>query len=114
MSDLTPVATLEELRETIAREAAVLVYFSTPDCRVCQALRSKVAELLARELPRLRGVYLDCAASPDAAAQYGVFSVPTLIAFFEGREWIRKGRNVGLDELRADLGRPYGLLFGDD
>ena len=113
MSDLTPVATLEDLRETIAREAAVLVYFSTPDCRVCQALRPKVAELLARELPRLRGIYVDCAASPDAAAQYGVFSVPTLIAFFEGREWIRKGRNVGVDELRGALIRPYGLRFSD-
>ena len=114
MSDLTPVATLEELRAVITREPAVLAYFSTPDCRVCQALRPRVTELLAREFPRLRGLYVDCAASPEAAAQYQVFAVPTLIGFFEGREWFRKGRSVGLDELRAALGRPYGLLFGAD
>ena len=94
-------------------EPALLAYFSTPDCRVCRALRPKVADLLAREFPLMAGVYVDCAALPEAAARHGVFSVPTLIAFFEGREWVRKGRSVGLSELRGAIERPYGLLFAD-
>ena len=83
--ELVPVGSLAELQALLAAQPAVLVYFSTPDCRVCQALRPKVAELLARDFPRLSGVYVDCTALPDAAGQYQVFSVPTMIGFFEGR-----------------------------
>lgn len=108
-----PVGSLEELQGLIAAQPAVLVYFSTPDCGVCQALRPKVAELLARDFPRLSGVYVDCTALPDAAGQYLVFSVPTMIGFFEGREWTRWGRSVGLEEIRSGLDRPYGLLFAE-
>lgn len=111
MSGLTPVASLAELEGRVTREPALLAYFSTPDCRVCQALRPKVAELLGREFPRMAGVYVDCAALPEVAARYGVFSVPALVAFFEGREWVRKGRSVGLAELRASIERPYARLF---
>lgn len=108
---LDPVGNADELDSRLAREPAVLVYFSTPECRVCRALRPKIAELLAREFPRVTGLYLDCAAVPAAAARHQVFAVPTLLAFFEGREWLRKGRSVSLDELRAGLARPYRLLF---
>lgn len=111
---LATVGSLEELQALVAREAAVLAYFSTPDCRVCQALRPKVAELLEREFPRLAGVYVDCGALPAAAGQYQVFSVPTMVVFFEGREWLRRGRSVGLAELRQEIGRPYQLLFRSD
>ncbi len=111
---LATVSGLEELQVLVARETAVLAYFSTPDCRVCQALRPKVAELLAREFPRLVGVYVDCGSLPEAAGQHRVFSVPTMVVFFEGREWLRYGRSVGLAELRQEIGRPYRLLFGPD
>ena len=57
---------VDALDALLAAQPAVLVYFSTPDCRVCQALRPKVAELLARDFPRLSGLYVDCAALPDA------------------------------------------------
>jgi thioredoxin-like negative regulator of GroEL len=112
MSELTAATSSAELQALLAREPAVLLYFSTPDCRVCQALRPKVAGLLAAQFPRLRGVYVDCAALPAAAAGHGVFSVPTLLAFFDAREWVRRGRAVSLDELRAALARPYALRFG--
>jgi len=111
---LAMVGSLEELQALVAREPAVLAYFSTPDCRVCQALRPKVADLLEREFPRVVGVYVDCGALPAAAGQYQVFSVPTMVVFFEGREWLRHGRSVGLAELRQAIGRPYQLLFGSE
>jgi thioredoxin-like negative regulator of GroEL len=112
--ELRPLTGLADLREVLARAPAVMAYFSTPECRVCAALRPKVADLLAREFPRITGVYVDCAAHPDASAQHGVFSVPTLVAFFEGREWLRWSRAVSLDELREALARPYALLFAPD
>lgn len=101
------------LAALVAGQEAVLIYFSGPGCGVCAALEPKVAELLRQAFPRIEAVAVDCAAAPAAASRFQVFSVPTILAFFGGREWVRKGRAVGLGELGDALARPYGLLFGD-
>jgi len=106
-----PVCELGELRGLIGSVPAVLAYFSTPDCNVCRALKPKVEQLLAKTFPEMQSIHVDCAACPEVAAAFSVFSVPTLVVFFEGREWLRKGRSVSLAELRAGLERPYGMLF---
>lgn len=106
-----PVCELGELRGLIRSVPAVLAYFSTRDCEVCQALKPKVEQLLAKGFPKMQAIYVDCASCPEIAATVGVFSVPTLVVFFEGREWLRKGRSFSLAELRAGLERPYGMLF---
>lgn len=104
----------ETLSQMVAKAPAVLLYFSTPDCNVCRALQPKVGTLLDAEFPKMQAVYIDCAECPDIAASYGVFSVPTVLAYFEAREWVRKGRSLSLSELHEALARPYALLFGQD
>jgi thioredoxin 1 len=91
----------------------MLFYFSTPDRNVCKALKPKVGELLASNFPRMEAFYVDCAANPHIAAAHGVFSVPTVLAYFERREWLRKGRSLSLAELAEALARPSALLFRD-
>lgn len=102
---------LGELRGLIRNAPAILAYFSTPSCNVCQALKPKLEQLLAKAFPKIQAIYVDCATYPEIAASFGVFSVPTLVVFFEGREWLRKGRSFSLTELRTGLERPYGMLF---
>ena len=106
-----PVSSLDDLQRRIHAEAALLAYFSTPDCRVCASLRPKLEALLAEAFPRLAGAYVDCAALPEAAAQYQVFAVPSLLVFFDGRETLRRGRGIGMGQLRDDIGRIYALRF---
>ena len=105
------ITTLAALQDRIAGEAALLAYFSTPQCRVCESLRPKLALLLDTAFPRMTGVYIDCEVLPEAAAQFQVFAVPTLIVFFDGRETLRKGRGVGIEQLRGEIGRIYALRF---
>jgi thioredoxin 1 len=102
-----------DLRLRIGQEAALLAYFSTPECNVCKVIKPKLGALLEAEFPRIARVYVDCAAHPQAAAQFGVFAVPTLVVFFDGRESLRKGRSFGLEALRNELRRPYSLMFGE-
>ena len=52
-----------------------------------------------------------CADQPELAVRHMVFSVPTLIIFFEGRESLRLSRNLSLSELHDKLRRGYRLLF---
>jgi thioredoxin 1 len=89
------------------------LYFTTPDCGVCKVLKPKLVQMLTERFPAIRFGQVDCAAAPALAAHMGVFAVPTLIVFTDGRESLRKSRSFGLEELASALERPYGLLFGE-
>ncbi|OOZ35780.1 hypothetical protein BOW51_10365 [Solemya velesiana gill symbiont] len=88
-----------------------MIWFTGPECRVCQGLKPKMGELVASRFPRLACHQIDCAKTPEAAAQHQVFTVPTLLVFFEGQPFLRKTRSFSLAELSADLERPYSLFF---
>ncbi len=102
---------LDQLNKLVAKTPALLAYFSTTECNVCKVLKPKVAELVNMEFPEIKLVYAEINQSPELAAQNRIFAVPTLVIYFDGKEFIRKSRNFGLDELRRELQRPYELMF---
>ena len=94
-------------------EPALLAYFSTETCNVCKVLKPKVAELIQSSFPEIKLVYIQTDKLPEVAAQNQVFAVPTLLVYFEGREYIRKSRNIGIGELELEIERPYSMIFGE-
>ncbi|MGD8589828.1 MAG: thioredoxin family protein [Chromatiales bacterium] len=110
---LTKFSTLDEFTGWLARHPLCAVYFSGPDCAVCEVLKPKLIELLQQDFPRLLLGEVDCAVSAELAAQQTVFTIPTLIVYFDGREAIRKVRSFSLGELAAELARPYGIFTAD-
>ncbi|MBK5213678.1 MAG: thioredoxin family protein [Flavobacteriaceae bacterium] len=100
------------LKEIIKTESAVAVYFSAPNCGVCQALRPKVEALFSERFPMVKIVHIQIDKSPGIAGNYGVFSAPTLLVFFEGKEFLRKVRLMGIQELQEKVERPYKMLIG--
>lgn len=91
----------------------MLAYFSTETCNVCKVLKPKVAELIQASFPEIKLVYIQTDKLPEVAAQNQVFAVPTLLVYFEGREYIRKSRNIGIGELEREIDRPYSMIFGE-
>ncbi len=100
----------EELR---INNRGILFYFSNDDCNVCKVLKPKVYEMLQKKYPEVKFYYVDTKALPDIAAQNRVFTIPTLLVFFEGRELIRKSRYIGINELADEISRPYDILFSE-
>lgn len=103
----------DDYQQIIQDEKAVLFYFSHEQCNVCKVLKPKIAELLGTDFPEMKMFYIDTVNLPLISGQERIFAVPTLIVFFEGKEYIRKSRNIGLDELRREIERPYGFIFED-
>jgi len=101
----------QQALDALIRQPAAAVWFSGPDCRVCDDLRPKVAALLATEFPNIARGQIECASQPSIAAHYQVFSVPLLLVLFDHRESLRLARNLSLGDLRQRLQRPYQLLF---
>lgn len=108
MEIVSPIADLESL---LAENDAVLAYFSTEMCSVCHVLKPKVKDMVVSSFPKMKMVYIESDKSPEVAAAYRVFTAPTVVVFFAGRETIRKARAFGVDELKAEISRPYTLMF---
>jgi len=105
------IGNLQEFEQFVAGSQAVLAWFSTTDCNVCKVLKPKVMELILSEFSEINLVYVETSHQPEIAAQNRIFAVPTLVVYFEGKEFLRKSRSFGLDELRQELQRPYNLMF---
>ena len=102
---------VETLNDLIETEAAVAVYFSAPNCGVCHALRPKVEELFSEDFPAVKFIHIEIDKSPGISGELGVFSAPTLLVFFEGKEFLRKVRLMSIQELQEKVQRPYNMIF---
>ena len=106
----TTLKDIDELNKKLKEEIALVIYFSSPSCNVCHVLRPKLMEALQNEFPEIGRYHADIALTPEIAAQFQVFSAPTIIVFFEGREFIRKGRSLSVSGLLQEIKRPYELM----
>jgi thioredoxin 1 len=100
-----------EFSMAINSNSAVLVYFSAPGCNVCKVLKPKILDMLESEFPKFKAFYCDIEKSPLIAGQLRIFTIPTLLVFFEEKEFYRMSRNISIEELKKNLERPYSMLF---
>jgi thioredoxin-like negative regulator of GroEL len=104
---------IQELQNKIDSEKGVLLYFSSDSCSVCKVLKPKLAELLQEKFPLMQSLYVDTEKSPVISGQFRVFTIPTILIFFEGKEQVRYSRNISMHQLETSLERPYELVFED-
>jgi len=108
---MNPIHSIPEFELILAENDAVLAYFSTEACSVCHVLKPKVIDMVSEAFPKMKMIFVESDKLPELAAQNRVFTAPTVVVFFAGRETIRKSRAFGVDELRSEIERPYSLLF---
>jgi len=111
MKEIKSINSLENLENSLLETTAILLYFSTNSCNVGEALEPKVLHLLNTQFPKMDFYKIDMNFYPEIAAKYSVFAEPTILVFFEGKETIRKSRNIGIFELEESIERPYKLIF---
>jgi thioredoxin 1 len=70
--------------EVLESEVPVLVEFTAPWCRPCEAIEPFLVDLGREHDGRLRLVRLDIDANLGVPSRYGVLSLPTVILFAAG------------------------------
>ncbi|MCF6271385.1 MAG: thioredoxin family protein [Melioribacteraceae bacterium] len=106
------ISSIDGFKEFISKNDGAVTYFSTPQCNVCKVLKPKLKELVATNFPEMKFAYVNTIEAQKMAAQNQVFTVPTILFHLDGKECIRKSRNVNLKVLAEELKRPYEMMFG--
>ncbi len=103
--------TIENINNTIKENPAVMVYFSAPSCNVCHALKPKLLEALDANFKEFKVESVDISKDEDIAPHFGVFAIPTVLVFLDGREFLRKSRHMSVDEVIKEIERPYEIMM---
>lgn len=102
--------TIENINNTIKENMAVMVYFSAPTCNVCHALKPKLLEALESNFSEFVVESVDISSEEDIAPHFGVFAIPTVLIFLDGKEFLRKSRHMSVDEVMNEIRRPYEIM----
>lgn len=103
--------TIDTINQTLNSNDAVMLYFSAPTCNVCHALKPKLVEAITDQFPTFVIESIDISQTPEIASHFSVFAIPTVLIFFQGREFLRKSRHMSVGEVIEDIRRPYNLML---
>ena len=107
------LVTKNELEEIIKGEDALIIYFYNDNCPPCISLRPKVKKMVREDFPKMKIFFINSEKHPELTAHHGVFANPTLLVFFDGKEFIRESKYVSIPELSQGINRIYNLMFGN-
>lgn len=102
------VNTVAQLIEAIKRERFSLCYVSRKNCSVCVSLLPQLEERL-KHYPMIRTFCVDTEKISEIASEWMIFTVPAVLLFVEGKEFIRKARFIPLDELEHEIAHIIAL-----
>lgn len=102
--------TIEAIEQRLQSELAVALYFSAPTCNVCHALKPKLLSAFEENFPQLQVISIDISESPEIASHFSVFTIPTLLVYLDGREFLRKSRHMSVGEVVQEIKRPYDMM----
>lgn len=108
---MTQISTNNEINKQISTGEPVLIYFSGENCSVCTVLKPKIEEEISKNYPKMKLFEIKADLHKELASNFSVFSIPTILVFFDSKEFFRRGRNLSVAKFVEELKRPYTLLM---
>jgi len=107
---MNQIKSLEEVLNNINTGNPVLVYFSGENCPVCKVLKPKIEEEVKKNFALFETYEVQTDIHKEITSHFTVFSIPTILVFFDKKEFFRRGRNMSVSMFIEELKRPYNLM----
>lgn len=105
------ILTNEQFEALKRSETAFAVYITDGVCNVGENLAPKLEKMFEEDFPKIKMFFVYNNMNPEIAAQLGVFVIPAILIYFEGRLYIQKNRNISIYELVPEIDKLYKLVF---
>jgi len=105
------IGNMPEIQQLIKNEMALMIYFYNDDCPPCLSLRPKIEALVDNEFKEMKLIFVNSKNHPEIPASFSVYSNPTLLLFFDGKESKRFSKYISTSELSQSIERYYNLIF---
>ncbi len=102
---------ITDLQQTIQATPGILIYFQNDQCAPCTSLRPKVQAMMDTDFPEMKLLFIDSFENIELTAHFNIFTHPTLLVFFEGKEYLRNSKYVSVQDLKNKIERLYNLIF---
>lgn len=106
---MTDLQKEEDLQDLIQESAMCVLQFGDASCLPCSALRGRLEQWLERQ-SNVESRYIPIREYPALAAQMGIFSVPTILVFIQGKLIARESGYFSLDQIIDRVERTLKLL----
>lgn len=106
---MTELTSLDNVKQFIANNQLSFLYISRTDCGVCHALLPQVEELL-KNFPKIKLGHINADHLEEVAGQFSIFTVPSLLMFVDGKEYIREARFVHMHSLEDQINKIYHMV----
>ncbi|QKF81161.1 thioredoxin family protein [Halarcobacter ebronensis] len=104
------ICSFDEMENIISEGNPLLIYFSGENCSVCKALKPKIEEQISQNFIKMELYEVKADIYKEIASKFSVFSIPTILVFFDSKEFFRKSRNISIAAFIEEIKRPYSLF----
>lgn len=110
MNELT---TLNEVEQFIGQHPFSFIYVSRTNCGVCHALLPQVEELL-KQFPNIHLGFINADIVEEIAGYFSIFTVPAMLLFVDGKEYLREARFVHMQLLEEKISKIYHMFEAEE
>ena len=106
MKEFKQLTSMNDIDQFIEQNQLSFIYISRPGCSVCHGLLPQVQSLMEK-YPKIQLGHVDAEEVEAIAGRFSIFTVPVLLLFVDGKEYVREARIVHMDQFDEKINKIY-------
>lgn len=104
MESFIDLTTMVEIEKFVETNELAFIFISKPNCSVCESLLPQI-ERVMEQYPSIKTALINTEVVPEVAGHFNIFTVPVLILFYQGKEYLREARIVPIQPFNEKIRR---------
>lgn len=106
MREFIELTSVDNIQQFINEHPLSFIYVSRTDCSVCHSLLPQVREVMA-DFSEIQLGSVNADDVEDVAGYFSIFTVPVLLLFVDGKEYVREARFVPMEPFKEKIEKIY-------